>query len=343
MSDTKITKKLTVSPSPHKRSAETTTGVMLDVVIALLPSLLLSVVIFGFRSLLVTLVSVAACVLFEFVCRKAMRRANTVGDLSAVVTGVLLAFNLPSTIPLWMVVIGDAVAIIVVKQFFGGIGQNFANPALVGRIVLMTSFPVAVSDFARPFAWRIPEIDALTSATPLAQIANIYGADDMTAAIGRTDLPTLMNMFFGVRMGCLGETCAAALLLGFLYLLLRRVISPVIPLCFVGTVAVIMLIAGRGSLTFTAYQILSGGLLLGAIFMATDYTTSPISTKGKFIFAIGCGIITAVIRLYGSLPEGVSFSIILMNILVPHIEHLTTPKPFGTRRVKKQKKGAAEQ
>lgn len=337
MSDTTIQKMLTVSASPHKRTGDTTRGIMLDVIIAMLPALVLSVILFGPRALVVTLVSVVFCVLFEFLSRKAMKRENTVGDLSAVVTGMLLAFNLPSTMPIWMVILGDAVAIIVVKQFFGGIGQNFVNPALVGRIVLMASFPVAISDYPAPFAWKIGAVDAVTTATPLAQFAGIYGADNMKTAINATDLPTLANMFFGVRGGCLGETCAAALLLGFLYLLIRRVISPTIPLVYVGTVAVIMLIAGKGNLMFVGYQLLAGGLLLGAIFMATDYTTSPVSFKGKIIYAIGCGVITSLIRIFGSLPEGVSFSIILMNILVPHIEHLTTPKPFGTVKQKKQK------
>lgn len=337
MSDTTIQNMLTVSASPHKRTGDTTRGIMLDVMIAMLPALVLSVVLFGPRTLVVTLVSVVFCVLFEFLSRKVMKRDNTIGDLSAVVTGMLLAFNLPSTMPLWMVIIGDAVAIIVVKQFFGGIGQNFVNPALVGRIVLMASFPVAISDYPAPFAWKIGAVDAVTTATPLAQFAGIYGADNMKTAINATDLPTLANMFFGVRGGCLGETCAAALLLGFLYLLIRRVISPTIPLVYVGTVAMIMLLAGKGNLTFVGYQLLAGGLLLGAIFMATDYTTSPVSFKGKIIYAIGCGLITSLIRIFGSLPEGVSFSIILMNILVPHIEHLTTPKPFGAVKQKKQK------
>ena len=304
MSDTTILKKLTVSASPHKKTADTTRGIMLDVIIAMLPALVLSVVLFGPRALIVTLVSVVACVVFEFLARKAMKRNNTIGDLSAVVTGMLLAFNLPSTMPLWMVVIGDAVAIIVVKQFFGGIGQN--------------------------------------SATPLAKFPSVYGAENIQAAMDAAGLPSLTDMFFGVRGGCLGETCAAALLVGLLYLLVRRVISPTIPLTYVLTVGVIMLIEGQGNLNFVAYQLLSGGLLLGAIFMATDYTTSPISFKGKIIYAVGCGVITALIRIFGSLPEGVSFSIILMNILVPHIEHMTTPKPFGTLKEKKKKKEAAE-
>lgn len=341
MSDTSMQGMLTVSASPHKRTADTTRGIMLDVILALVPALILSVVLFGPRALLVTVVSVAACVLFEFLARKVMKRNTTIGDLSAVVTGVLLAFNLPSTIPLWMVVIGDAVAIIVVKQFFGGIGQNFVNPALVGRIVLMASFPVQMSDYPAPFAWRMPEVAAVTSATPLAQFSDVYGAENLQSAMDAAGLPSLLDMLFGVRGGCLGETCAIALLLGFVYLLIRRVISPTIPLVYVGTVAVIMLIAGKGNLEFVAYQLLSGGLLLGAIFMATDYTTSPVNFKGKLLYALGCGIITALIRIFASLPEGVSFSILLMNILVPHLDSLTTPKPFGTRKEKKRKKEAA--
>lgn len=341
MSDTSMQGMLTVSASPHKRTADTTRGIMLDVILALVPALILSVVLFGPRALLVTVVSVAACVLFEFLARKVMKRNTTIGDLSAVVTGVLLAFNLPSTIPLWMVVIGDAVAIIVVKQFFGGIGQNFVNPALVGRIVLMASFPVQMSDYPAPFAWRMPEVAAVTSATPLAQFSDVYGAENLQSAMDAAGLPSLLDMLFGVRGGCLGETCAIALLLGFVYLLIRRVISPTIPLVYVGTVAVIMLIAGKGNLEFVAYQLLSGGLLLGAIFMATDYTTSPVNFKGKLLYALGCGLITALIRIFASLPEGVSFSILLMNILVPHLDRLTTPKPFGTRKEKKRKKEAA--
>ncbi|HIU35870.1 MAG TPA: RnfABCDGE type electron transport complex subunit D [Candidatus Fimenecus excrementigallinarum] len=341
MSDTTIRENLTVSASPHKRTADTTRGIMLDVILALVPALVLSVVLFGPRALLVTVVSAAACVLFEFLARKVMRRSTTVGDLSAVVTGILLAFNLPSTIPLWMVVIGDAVAIIVAKQFFGGIGQNFVNPAIAGRIVLMASFPVQMSDYPAAFAWRAPEVAAVTSATPLAQFSDLYSAENLQSAMASADLPPLLNMLFGVRGGCLGETCAAALLIGFVYLLIRRVISPTVPLVFVGTVAVIMLIAGKGDFTFVAYQLLSGGLLLGAIFMATDYTTSPVNFKGKLIFAVGCGVVTSLIRIFASLPEGVSFAILLMNILVPHIDRLTTPKPFGTRKEKKQKKEAA--
>lgn len=334
-----IKEKLVVSASPHFRSKDTTAGIMRDVIIAMVPALIASAVIFGYRTLILTAVSVISCVVFEYIARKVMKRNNTIGDLSAVVTGILLAFNLPSTMPYWMVVIGAFTAIVIAKQFFGGIGQNFVNPALIGRIVLMSSFPSQIGAFTAPFAYR-NAVDAVTTATPLAQMTSVYSQDNISAAVDGAELPSLINMFLGVRAGCLGEVCIAALLIGFVYLLIRRVISPAIPLTFMGTVAVIMLIAGKGSLTFTAYQLMSGGLVLGAVFMATDYTTSPISFKGKIIFALGCGIITSLIRIFGSLPEGVSFSIIIMNILVPHIEHLTTPKPFGT--VKEKKREAAE-
>ena len=324
-------KKLTVSASPHVRSSFTVPGIMLDVIIALIPALIASIVIFGFRSLLITAVCVVSCVAFEYISRKIMKRDNTISDLSAIVTGMLLAFNLPVTIPLWMCVIGCFFAIVVVKQFFGGIGQNFVNPAIGGRIVMLVSFSSAMTNWSEPLKWK-DGLDAVSAATPLASLE----------AGGSTDaLPSLLEMFLGVRGGCIGETCAVALLLGFVYLLIRRVIKPVIPLCFVGTVAVIMLIAGKGSFEFMLYEVLAGGLLLGAIFMATDYATSPITTKGKVIFAIGCGVITAVIRLFANLPEGVSYSIIIMNILVPHIETLTKPLPFGAEKEKKSKKEEA--
>lgn len=311
-------KKLTVSASPHIKSSETATGMMLDVIIALVPALVASVFIFGARTLAVTAVSVGACVLAEYVCRKVMKREQTIGDLSAVVTGILLAYNLPVTIPFWIVVVGAVIAIVIVKQMFGGIGQNFVNPALVARIILMSSFPGKMSGAA----YTSPVLDnvTMTSASPLAIIAQ-----------GNFDkLPTLKEMFFGFSRGCIGEVCALALIIGGVYLVMRKVISPIIPLVYVGTVAVIALIAFKGIFSLVGYQLLSGGLMLGAIYMATDYTTSPMTKKGKIIFAVGCGLITCVIRLFGSLPEGVSFSIILMNIFVPYIENFTAPKPFGT-------------
>ena len=315
-------KKLTVSASPHVRSAQTVSGIMLNVIIALIPALAASVWLFGLRVLLVCAVTVSVSVLSEYIARKVMKRHNTIGDLSAVVTGLILAFNLPVSIPLWMAAIGSVIAIVVAKQFFGGIGQNFVNPAIAGRIILMVSFPTAMTTWTAPFAYKSTQ-GTITTATPLA-------AEE-------SELPSLLEMFLGMRGGSLGETCAAALIIGGLYLIIRKIISPSIPLSFIGTVAVIMLIAGKGDLSFVAYQLLSGGLMLGAFFMATDYATSPINFKGRIIFGIGCGIITSMIRLFGSLPEGVSFAIILMNILVPHIENLTTPKPFGTAKEKKSK------
>lgn len=329
-------KKLTVSASPHVRSRETTTGIMFDVIIALIPALVMSVVYFGTRALVLTAVTVGTAVLAEFLSRKAMKRENTISDLSAVVTGLLIALNLPATCPLWVAAIGSVIAIVVVKQMFGGIGQNFVNPAITARIILMVSFPTAMAKWVVPFSnsWSA---DAVTSATPMAQLAAVKGGDMSMAS----ELPSLVKMLIGNHGGSMGEVCSLALIAGGLYLMLRKVISPVIPFTFIGTVAVCTLIAGHGNFVYVAYQLLGGGLLLGAFFMATDYTTSPINFKGKIIFAVGCGLITSVIRIFGSLPEGVSFSIILMNILVPHIEHLTTAKPFGEVKEKKSKEAKA--
>lgn len=326
-----LNNKLVVSASPHDRSHKTVRSIMLDVIIAMVPALVASVIFFGPRALLVECVSVGTCVIAEFISRVVMKRNQTIGDLSAVITGLLLAFNLPVNIPLWMVMIGAVIAIVVVKQFFGGIGQNFVNPALVGRIVLLTSFPVAMSTWTAPLTWSMSNLDGLTSASPLADIHTMVSA-------GTTPDATLIEMLIGWRAGCLGETCAIAIILGGIYLIARKVISPTIPLIYIGTVAVIMLIAGKGNLSFVAYELLGGGLLLGAVFMATDYTTSPITFKGKIIFAVGCGIITSLIRIFGNLPEGVSYSIIIMNILVPLIENITLPKPFGTPKKEKEAK-----
>ncbi|MBQ8574486.1 MAG: RnfABCDGE type electron transport complex subunit D [Clostridia bacterium] len=326
-----LNNKLVVSASPHDRTHKTVRSIMLDVIIAMVPALVASVIFFGPRALLVECVSVGTCVIAEFICRVVMKRNQTIGDLSAVITGLLLAFNLPVNIPLWMVMIGAVISIVVVKQFFGGIGQNFVNPALVGRIVLLTSFPVAMSTWTAPLTWSAQNLDGLTSASPLADIHTMVSA-------GTTPDASLLEMLIGWRAGCLGETCAIAIILGGIYLIARKVISPTIPLIYIGTVAVIMLIAGKGNLEFVAYELLGGGLMLGAVFMATDYTTSPITFKGKIIFAIGCGIITSLIRIFGNLPEGVSYSILIMNILVPLIENITLPKPFGTPKKEKEAK-----
>lgn len=309
--------KLIVSASPHVRTSTTTTRIMLDVIIALMPAVIASVVIFGFRALVITADTVLAAVLAEYVSRKVMKRENTVTDLSAVVTGILLALNLPVGINPIYAAFGSIVAIVVVKQMFGGIGNNFVNPALAARIILLSSFPSAMTTWAAPFWYNSGSVDAVTTATPLA----LHNSGENVA---------LKDLFLGTTGGCLGETCALAILIGFVYLVIRRVISPVIPLTYLGTVALMSLIFGQDIL----FQLLSGGLLLGAVFMATDYTTSPINTKGRAVFAVGCGILTFLIRNFASLPEGVSFSILIMNILVPLIERATNPRPFGEKESK---------
>ena len=322
-------KKLVVSASPHLRTKDTTSRIMLDVVIALIPTLIAAVILFGPRVLAVTATTVITAVLSEFAARKVMKRHNTIQDFSAVVTGLILAFNLPVSIPLWMAAIGSFFAIVVVKQFFGGIGQNFANPAIAARIILLISFGQAMGSWTAPLSWRT---DAVSTATPLA----IIGGETQEA------LPSLLDMFLGIRGGCIGETCSVTLIIGGIYLLARRVISYKIPVAFIGTVAVVMLIAGKGDLEFVAYHLMSGGLLLGAFFMATDYSTSPIKSNAKIVFGVGCGLLTCVIRLFASLPEGVSFAILIMNLLVPHIETIMAPKPFGTVKEKKAKEGEAK-
>lgn len=324
-----LNNKLVVSASPHDRSHRTVRSIMLDVIIAMVPALIASVVFFGPRALLVECVSVGTCVIAEFISRVVMKRGQTIGDLSAVITGLLLAFNLPVNVPLWMVMIGAVVAIVVTKQFFGGIGQNFANPAITARIVLLISFGQAMGDWTAPLSWKT---DAVSTATPLALI----GTENAS------ELPSLVDMLFGVRGGTLGETCSLLLVAGGIYLIARKVISAKIPLAYIGTVAVIMFIAGGFDLKFVAYQLMGGGLLLGAFFMATDYSTSPIKSNAKIVFGIGCGLLTCVIRLFAALPEGVSFAILIMNLLVPHIERIMAPKPFGTVKEKKVKGDKAQ-
>lgn len=311
--------KLYVSSSPHLRSGETTQKIMLDVIIALMPAAIASVIIFGFRSIIVMAVTIASCVISEYISRKIMKRENTISDLSAIVTGLLLAFNLPVNINLLIAAFGGVVAIVVVKQMFGGIGQNFVNPALTARIVLMLSFPTAMTTWTMPFS-----VDAVTTATPLAikETSNSF--------------LSYFNLFLGIHGGCLGETCTLALILGGIYLIFRKIIKPIIPLSYIGTVVFIAIMAGENPI----YHLLSGGLLLGAIFMATDYTTSPLCFAGKLVFGIGCGIFTMIIRLFGSLPEGVSFSIIIMNILVPHIEKLFIPKAYGENFISQKERDA---
>ena len=307
-----ITNKLTVAPSPHIKDKVTTKSLMLNVIIALVPAGVASVLIFGFRSLALIATCVITCVVAEYLFNLVRKKPQTIGDLSAVVTGLLLALNLPVGIPLWVAIFGCFIAIVVVKQLFGGIGQNFANPAMAARVILLASFSGYMT--ARSVPGDYLAVDAIASATPLARMA----ADAETSS--------LLQMFLGVKSTCaMGEVSALALLIGGCYLVFRRVISPVTPLCYIGTVFVLTGLLGADPVR----QILAGGLMLGAIFMATDYTTSPATTKGKVIFALGCGIITVLIRLYGGYPEGVSFAILLMNILTPQIDKLTMKKPLG--------------
>ncbi len=306
--------KLIVTSSPHIHTHDTTQSIMLDVIIALVPATVFGIILFGYRAALVIAVSIACAVASEFVWNIINKKENSLHDLSAIVTGLLLALNLPASMPLWMVAIGSAVAIIVVKQMFGGLGQNFVNPAIAARIVLLVSFPAAMTNFYE----ILPADKIVTSATPLAR-PELF-ADNY-------------QLFIGMHPGSIGETSAILLLIGGLYLIMRRVVMPTIPVAFIGTVFVfswILSLVNPALNIDPLAQILSGGLFLGAIFMATDYVTSPATPVGQIIFGVGCGLLTVVIRQFAALPEGVSYAILLMNILVPHINRLTARKPFGT-------------
>ena len=322
--------KLIVTAAPHITGADTTQKIMGRVCLALLPTLVASVVIFGINSLILTAVTVAACVAFEYGYCKLMKREVPVSDLSAVVTGLLLAFNLPATLPWWMAIVGAFIAIVIVKQLFGGLGYNFANPAIVARIALAVGFASRMANY--PF----PEngVDAFTSATPLAVSAMASAPDAVTAAtsaVAAVSPASYTTLLLGMHGGVLGETCALTILLGGIYLIATKVISPTIPVTYLGTVAVLSLCAGQDPI----YQLLSGGLMLGAFFMATDYVTSPTTRKGKLEFGIGLGIITCAIRFLGTMNEGVSFAILLMNLLVPYIEVLTRQDKLGIAKAKK--------
>ena len=295
---------------PHIHSGASSRNIMLDVIIALAPAAVAAVILFGLKALAVEITCIASAVVSEYLFNRITKRPQSVGDLSAVVTGLLLALNLSTNVTLWQCVIGTVFAIVLVKCIFGGLGHNFANPAITGRVFMLVAFS-SVAGGAMP---KIVELQ--TGATPLEALAN------------GSDLPTLMQMLLGVRGGAIGEGCIIALLIGFVYLLLRRVIKWYIPAVFIGTVFVCYLVAS-GDVEFTLYEILSGGLFLGAIFMATDYVTTPITTDGRIIFALGCGIITFIIRYFCAYPEGVSFSILIMNILTPFIEKWTVKTPIG--------------
>ena len=301
----------TVSSSPHIKSNDSVQGIMRDVIIALIPATIAGIYFFGVKALLVTLVSVLSCIAAEALWQKLAHRKVTIGDLSAVVTGLLIAFNLPAAVPLWLPAIGGFFAIIIVKQFFGGIGQNIMNPALAARAFLLASWPVHMTNFT---------VDGVSSATALAILKS-----------GEGELPSLFNIFIGNVGGCIGETSVIALLIGAAYLLYKKVISWHTPVAYIGSVFILTTILGRdGLITASAlYEILAGGLILGAFFMATDYTTSPMTKKGQLIFGLGCGALTTIIRLYGGYAEGVSYAILLMSLAVPFIDKYTAPRIFG--------------
>lgn len=303
--------KLIVSNAPHIHTSDSSRRIMLDVVIALLPAAIAAVVIFGMKALGVLAACIIGAVVSEFLFALITGRPQTVGDMSAVVTGLLLGLNLSSAVPLWQCVVGAAFAIIIVKCLFGGLGHNFANPAITARVFMLLAFS-EVAGGAMPAA-----VELEASATPLELIG---GSADQ--------LPSLMDMFLGLRGGAVGEGCILALLVGYAYLCARRVIKWYVPAAFVGTVFVLFL-AASGSFTTALYEIMAGGVFIGAIFMATDYVTTPINNAGRVVFALGCGVITFVIREFCAYPEGVSFSILAMNILTPYIEKWTAKKPLG--------------
>ena len=319
--------KLIVSSSPHVRSNQDTSYIMKQVVIALLPATLAALFFFRLSALNVIFFCVAGAVGAEFLCQKISKQESTIGDFSAVVTGLLLAFNVPASLPWWMCVLGAAFAIIVVKMVFGGIGNNFVNPALAARAFLLASFPVAMTMWTKTgINWvSSGNIDAYTTATPLSFLK--AGSNGVSAL---TDSGiNIGNMLIGNIGGCIGETSAILIILGGLYLMYKGIINYVIPIFYIATVAILMFILGEFSFTFVIYELLSGGLMLGAFFMLTDYTTSPMTKKGQIIYAVLAGLITTVIRLYGGYPEGVSYSILFVNLMTPLIDKYTKTKVFG--------------
>ena len=328
--------KLIATSNPHIRSSETTRSIMLDVIIAMLPALFWAIYNFGFKALLSVVVSVVACLFWEWLYRKLLKKPQSIGDLSAVVTGMLLAFVCPPELPWWALVIGAFFSIVVVKQLYGGIGCNFLNPALAGRAILLASYATAMT------TWTLPssKLDTVVStATPLAIMkeGTVEKFTELTANYSVAD------MFIGRVGGSLGEVSALALLLGGAWLLIRKVISWHTPVAFIGTVAILTLIsapAGIDNVQYMLYNVFGGGLMLGAIFMATDYATSPVTKPGQLIFGIGCGLITCFIRRFGSYPEGVCYSILIMNCTTWLLDKYIRPTIYGA--VKKEKKEAAK-
>ena len=302
---------LILSSSPHIHTRDSSRRIMLDVIIALLPAAIAGVIIFGAKALGVIAACVITAVVSEALFNLIVHKQQTVGDLSAVVTGLLLALNLSTNVAIWQCVVGTVFAIVVVKCLFGGIGKNFANPAITGRVFMLLAFS-SVAGGAKPAV-----VELVSSATPLELLAQ-----------GSENAPSLMELFLGLHGGAIGETCCLALLIGFAWLLFRRVIKWHVPVIFIGTVFVLYLVF-TGSFQMALAEILAGGLFIGAIFMATDYVTSPITLKGKMVFALGCGLVTFIIRYFCAYPEGVSFSILAMNILTPYIEKFTANTPLG--------------
>lgn len=312
-------KMLKVSSSPHAHASHTTQSIMLDVIIALIPTLFAATYIYGLRALLLTIISVVSCVGFEWLWEKIFKRPVTIKDLSAVVTGLLLAYNVPANAPVFVVIVGAFVAIILAKQVFGGLGQNFINPALAARAFLLSAYSTDMRSFMLPVPGKLIITDAITGATPLELMKN-----------GMTDeLPSFVDVFLGNIGGCIGEVSALALLLGAIYLLAKKVISWHIPTFYIGTVFLLTFLLNGFNVSKSFYSLFLGGLMIGAFYMATDYTTSPMTRRGQIIFAIGAGVITTVIRLYGGYPEGVSYSILFMNLFVPLIDKYIGVKRFG--------------
>ena len=318
---------LTVSPSPHLRNPENISSIMLDVIIALIPAMFWGVYVFGWRALLLCVLSVGCSVGFEAATEMLLHRNVTIGDLSAVVTGLLLCMNLPVSVPLWMPVVGAFFAIVVVKQLFGGIGKNFMNPALAARVFLFSSWAGYMSRFPQAgqkvndLAVVLGEADIVAGATPLASLKN-----------GNLPDTNLFDSIIGNTGGCIGEVSSLLLIAGGVYLLIRRVITWHTPVAYIGTVALLTYLfprTGGVAVDFMLAEIFAGGLMLGAIFMATDYATSPVTKNGRLLYGVGCGLITVLIRYFGSYPEGVSFAILVMNLLVFYIDKLTVPRRFG--------------
>lgn len=332
------TRLLSVASSPHIGTTDSTQGIMLDVIIALIPALAAGVFFFGPRALALTLVTVASTVGFEYLYRRGMKQSVSVSDLSAVVTGLLLAMCLPVQTPYWVAVIGGAFSIVVVKQLFGGLGKNFLNPALAGRVFLF-SFPAILGRYAAPgsdfYAGVFSAADTISEATPMASLHMGQLPEGLS----------VQQLLVGEHAGCLGEVAALMLIAGGIYLVLRKVISPRIPLLYLGTVAALTYLfplGGNDPMDWMVYNLLSGGLMLGAIFMATDYVTSPVTPTGRTIYAIGCGGLTVFLRYFGSYPEGVSFSILVMNTLVWALDKTFLPHRFGTPWIKKKEKEASK-